>query len=114
MASDPSRKVSLADVAREAGVSRSAVSYALRNVTGVSPETRKRILSISQKLGYVPDAKVDSQMRKVRAAKDKKPASKKTPQTKTKKRSDSEPKASLADIAREAGVSRSAVSYCPS
>ena len=44
---------------------------ALRNSPGVSSQTRKRILKISQKLGYVPDARIHSWMAQVREAKEK-------------------------------------------
>ena len=43
------------DVALAAGVSRMTVSRALRNDGSVTDKTRKRILSIVEKLNYVPD-----------------------------------------------------------
>ena len=42
------------DVAREAGVSGAAVSYALRGVPGVSDEVRERILRVAEELGFRP------------------------------------------------------------
>jgi DNA-binding LacI/PurR family transcriptional regulator len=42
----------MADIARHAGVSRIAVSYALNDQPGVSPATRERILGIARELGY--------------------------------------------------------------
>ncbi|MDF3056511.1 MAG: LacI family transcriptional regulator [Rariglobus sp.] len=63
--------VSLGDIAREAGVSRVAVCYALRNSPGVSPATRKRVVEISKRLGYVPDARIASWMASVRDSKKK-------------------------------------------
>lgn len=45
--------VNMADVAREAGVSLATVSRALRDVPGVSPETRDRIRQIAGELSYV-------------------------------------------------------------
>ncbi|RLC59635.1 MAG: LacI family transcriptional regulator, partial [Chloroflexota bacterium] len=41
-------------IAREAGVSRTAVSLVLNNVPGVriSPETRQRILEVARRLNY--------------------------------------------------------------
>lgn len=63
--------VSLGDIAREAGVSRVAVCYALKNSPGVSVATRKRILEISARLGYAPDARIASWMASVRETKKK-------------------------------------------
>lgn len=71
MKNKSSATVSLGDIAREAGVSRVAVSYALRNSPGVGAATRKRILEISKKLGYVPDARMASLMSGVRDTKNK-------------------------------------------
>lgn len=45
--------VNMADVAREAGVSVSAVSRALGGGKGVSERTRRKILQLSEQLGYV-------------------------------------------------------------
>ncbi len=45
--------VNMADVAREAGVSLATVSRALRDVPGVSPDTRDRIRQIASQLSYV-------------------------------------------------------------
>lgn len=64
-----SSKASLGSIAKAAGVSRVAASYALRNRPGVSAATRKRILGIAKKLGYVPDARITSWMAQVRGAK---------------------------------------------
>jgi LacI family transcriptional regulator, repressor for deo operon, udp, cdd, tsx, nupC, and nupG len=44
------------DVARAAGVSKGAVSFALNNKPGVAPETRKRILDVARDLGWTPSA----------------------------------------------------------
>lgn len=46
------RQPTMADIARHAGVSRIAVSYALNDQPGVSRETRERILGIARELGY--------------------------------------------------------------
>ncbi len=42
------------DIAKSAGVSKGAVSYALNGRPGVSEETRKRILDIAHDLGWAP------------------------------------------------------------
>lgn len=52
------RKVTSEDVAREAGVSRTTVSFVLNNTpnTNISEETRQRVLEAARKLGYRPNA----------------------------------------------------------
>lgn len=45
----------LADVARDAGVSPITVSRALRGERGVAPELTQRVRTAASKLGYVPD-----------------------------------------------------------
>lgn len=64
-------RVSLGKVARLAGVSTTAAGFALQNLPGVSEETRGRILRIAKELGYVPDARIDNWMARVRDAKSK-------------------------------------------
>lgn len=49
------RKVTLRDIAREAGVSVTAVSLALRGSKRISPVKTSEILEISNKLGYTRD-----------------------------------------------------------
>lgn len=49
------RSVTLEDVAREAGVSRAAVSKVIRKAYGVSPEMRKRVLEAVEKTKYRPN-----------------------------------------------------------
>jgi LacI family transcriptional regulator len=44
------------DVAREAGLSQSTVSRALRGDTRVAAETRERVLAAARRLGYTPNA----------------------------------------------------------
>ena len=44
----------IADVAREAGVSKGLVSFALNDKAGVSPATRQRILDIASSMGWRP------------------------------------------------------------
>lgn len=63
------RKVTLKDIADKAGLTRMAVSLALRNRPGVSSETRQRVLKIAEKLGYEPDPEVSNLMARIRASK---------------------------------------------
>jgi len=53
----PSRgkRVTLKDIAREAGLSAAAVSMALRGSRDVSLKTQERVKKIAERLGYVPD-----------------------------------------------------------
>ncbi|WP_405115243.1 LacI family DNA-binding transcriptional regulator [Paenibacillus sp. FSL K6-1217] len=48
-------KITIKDVAREAGVSISTVSNALNDVDVLSPETKAHILKVAQRLNYVPN-----------------------------------------------------------
>ncbi|MEW9550612.1 LacI family DNA-binding transcriptional regulator [Nonomuraea sp. NPDC050783] len=50
------RRVTIADVARHAGVSTTAVSKVLRNAYGVSPAMRDRVKAAIEELGYRPHA----------------------------------------------------------
>ncbi len=47
-------RVTIADVAREAGVSLMTVSRAINNKDGISQETRTHVLEVIQRLGYRP------------------------------------------------------------
>ena len=51
------KRVSIKDVAKEAGVSASTVSYVLNSTPTetISPETKKRVMEAVSKLGYVPN-----------------------------------------------------------
>jgi DNA-binding LacI/PurR family transcriptional regulator len=52
------RRITSADVAREAGLSRATVSYVLNTTPHqkIPDETRQRVLSAAQRLGYAPSA----------------------------------------------------------
>ncbi len=45
------------DVARAAGVSKGAVSFAFNNRAGLAPETRTRILAVAGELGWTPSSR---------------------------------------------------------
>ncbi len=53
---NPRRRVTIADIALRAGVSKGAVSYALNGRPGLSEPTRRRILEISEELGWYPNS----------------------------------------------------------
>ena len=61
-----SRHVSLQIIAQRSGVSRMAVSLALRGRPGVSPATRRRVVAVAQKLGYIPDPELGKLMARMR------------------------------------------------
>ncbi|MDG4785450.1 LacI family DNA-binding transcriptional regulator [Micromonospora sp. WMMD1102] len=50
------KRPTIADVARRAGVSKGAVSYALNGQPGVSDATRQRILAIAREIGFNPNS----------------------------------------------------------
>ncbi len=58
MTSGTGRRITSADVAREAGVSRATVSYVLNDVPHqkIAEPTRQRILEAAARLGYAPSA----------------------------------------------------------
>lgn len=53
--SSGTRRVTISDIARHAGVSKGAVSLALNGRPGISAETRSRILAIVKELGWSPN-----------------------------------------------------------
>lgn len=50
------KRPTIADIARQAGVSKGAVSYALNGQPGVSAATRQRILAIAREIGFNPNS----------------------------------------------------------
>lgn len=57
---DPPRangaRVTIADIARELGISKAAVSYALTGRPGVGADTRKRVLAAAEQMGWYPSS----------------------------------------------------------
>ncbi|WP_206995277.1 LacI family DNA-binding transcriptional regulator [Trinickia mobilis] len=51
------RRPTIADVAREAGVSRTTVSHALNDKGYVDPHTRERVKQVARQLGYRPNVR---------------------------------------------------------
>ncbi|WP_245819356.1 LacI family DNA-binding transcriptional regulator [Bifidobacterium tissieri] len=52
--------ITIADVAKAAGVSTSAVSYALNGKKGVSEKTRAKVLSVAESMGWRPNSAAKS------------------------------------------------------
>jgi len=50
-------RLTINDVARAAGVSKGAVSFALNSRPGVAPETRERILKVAREIGWTPSSR---------------------------------------------------------
>ena len=48
-------KVTIKDVAREAGVSISTVSNALNNVDVLTPQTKQHVWEVAERMNYIPD-----------------------------------------------------------
>ena len=48
------------DVAREAGVSVGTVSRAFNGYQDIKPETRRRVVEIARRLGYLPNVNAKS------------------------------------------------------
>lgn len=59
-------RVTLRDIAERAGLTRAAVSYALRNHPSIPRHTVERVRGIADDLGYSPDAEVSKLMAHVR------------------------------------------------
>lgn len=62
------RRVGLKDVAKAAGMSVSAVSYALRGAANIPVETAVRVRAVAERLGYRPNARVGELMAHIRRA----------------------------------------------
>ena len=60
------KRVTIRDVAREAGVSVMTVSYALRGHTKISQATREKVRGVAEAMGYRPDPEVSKLMRHLR------------------------------------------------
>lgn len=67
------KPVGLGAIAEAVGVTRMAVSLALRNSPRVGAATRKKIHDAARRLGYRRDAEVDAYLQRVRAAKARSP-----------------------------------------
>ena len=61
--------VTIADVARAAGLSNGAVSFALRGDPRIPPATVERVRRVAERLGYRPDPRISSLMASIRRAK---------------------------------------------
>lgn len=64
----PPRPITLKAVAREAGVSVSAASYALRGAPNIPEATAARVRSVAEALGYRPHARVAELMAHIRGS----------------------------------------------
>ena len=65
----PKKPVTLAEIAKRAGVSVMTVSRALRKQSNISPETQKKIQAIADQIGYRPNPLVSALMTYRRSAK---------------------------------------------
>jgi LacI family transcriptional regulator len=63
-----STQASLGDVAKVAGISKTSAGRALRNLSGVSEATRRRVVEIAKRLKYFPDSRLTSWMGEIRKA----------------------------------------------
>lgn len=63
----PAAPVTLQQIADKLGLSRAAVSFALRNQPGVSDELRARVRALAEQMGYRPNALVAAHMTHIRA-----------------------------------------------
>lgn len=49
-------RVSISDIARDLGISKAAVSYALNGLPGVGADTRERVLAAATRMGWYPSS----------------------------------------------------------
>lgn len=56
--------VTIGDIARRAGISKGAVSYALNGKPGVSDETRQRVRALAEEMGWTPNSAARSLTRR--------------------------------------------------
>jgi LacI family transcriptional regulator len=70
-----SYKTSMRDIARAAGVSVSAVSLAFKNSPKISPERRKAIVALAQRMGYHRDPRITELMQHLRSPRTQRTAS---------------------------------------
>jgi LacI family transcriptional regulator len=59
------RRCTIKDIAAEAGVAVSTVSYALRNHPSIPRETCRRIQAVGERLGYRPDPQISALMARI-------------------------------------------------
>jgi LacI family transcriptional regulator len=64
---EPKMRVSMADIARRAGVHQTTVSLALRNSPKLPPETRDKLRNLAREMGYRQDPLVSTLMAQVHA-----------------------------------------------
>ena len=62
------KSANIADIAKMVGVSKNAVSLALRNSRSISKETTKKILEAARKLGYVRNEEVSRVMSQIKSS----------------------------------------------
>lgn len=67
MATKDRNRATLREIADRAGVTRMAVSLALRGKAGVSSATRRKILRLAKQLGYRPDPEVSKLLARIRS-----------------------------------------------
>ena len=60
-------RVSLRAISEKTGVTRMAVSLALRGKPGVSAATREKVAAAARELGYAPDPEVSKLMAHIRS-----------------------------------------------